>query len=143
MGADGGTFADEGGTGGFVGCGGPQAEQIGGRGARVPIVGEDGPGGDHDAVFEGHTSTNVDKGIDFDPMTDVDVVGDIGFFADEAFVADRGTMTDMDVVPDSGALTEAHPIFDESCWMDERIHSGDSAQCRSSTRVHRQLAIER
>jgi hypothetical protein len=99
-----------------------QSGQIGCCRAWVTIVGENGSRRDHNSVFDCDTGTNINGGIDFAPMTDHNVISDVGFSADDTFITQTRVVANVDVVPDRRTVANADVPFDRSSRMDAVTH---------------------
>src|SRR5439155_25904120 len=109
----------------------PQLLQVRRGGPRKPIVGEDRPGTDHDAVLDRHRRAHVHEGVDLDPVADAHVVGDVGLLPDDALLADPRRAPDVDVVPDRRAGADLHALLDDGGRVDARAHRAAPAMAAS------------
>src|SRR5262249_43684581 len=97
------------------------------EGARIPVVGEDHPGRDHDPILDGDPGRDVDHRVDLHEVPDLHAVGDVGLLADDAVVTDGGRSPEVHAVPDRRASADADPGFDERGRMDARRAAGARA----------------
>src|SRR5262249_47775092 len=77
---------------------------------RIPVVGEDHAGRDHDPIGDGDPGGDVDHRVDLDEVADLDAVSDVRLLTDDAIVADRGGGPDRHLGPHPGSISEAHPL---------------------------------
>ena len=94
----------------FVRFGRPELSQVRGRRSWKAVIGEDGPGAYHHAIFYGHGCAYVYKGVDLDPITDPNAICDIAFFSHNALFPNTARVSDVDIIPDGGP----RPDFDFS-----------------------------
>src|SRR5262245_15984134 len=87
---------------------------------RIPVVGEDHAGRDHDPIGDGDPGGDVDHRVDLDEVADLDAVGDVRLLADDAIVADRGGAADVHMVPHRGSISDANAILDHGSRVDAR-----------------------
>ena len=101
----------------FVGSGRSQASQIGGCGARMAVISEGDTRTYHNAILNCYGIANVDECVDFDPMSDLHIVGNVSLFTDDTLLPDTSRAANVDVVPYGSSRAKLHVFFDDGRGM--------------------------
>ncbi len=106
-----------------------QLRQIPVRGTWKAIIGKCGVSPHHDPILQGHSVTDIDKGIDLAIIPDFDVIGDVGLLANQAVTANPNVPPDMDPAPNGGPFTDLNIFFNNGGMID--FLAGHGAQSLS------------